>query len=173
MRPRSAPRWWQWRPLQVTGLVLAIAGSWAALAGGLGRPAAQGPERSTYEGLGGTARWEGAAIVLPALADAPASQAAPAAALRLRGRPWSAATGLLGAPSIQASGGIEVWPSAVALAHPEPQQWPVAHVAVRRGRDGAVAAVALLGSLGRVLESDPGEPGYESDRATTIRSPTP
>lgn len=171
MRPQSAPVWWKRRPLQVAGLVLAIAGAWAVLATSLSGPAALGPVRSTYEGRGGTARWEGAAIALPDLAVEPASRAAPAAVLRLRGRPWSAATALLGTPSIHLAGGIEAWPSAVALAHPEPQQWPVAHVAVRRGRDGAVAAVALLGSLGRVLESDPGEPGYESDRAnTTSRS---
>lgn len=168
MPASSDPSWWKRRPLLLAGLALATGAAWAALAVELRGEAPQGPDRETYEGRGGVVRWQGAELQLPDLAPAPAAATAPAQVFRLRGRPWAVAVALLGQPAA-AAGELRAWPSAVALAHPEPQQWPVAHVVVRCGGDGRIAAVALAGSLGRVLESDPGEPGYESGRADPAR----
>lgn len=173
MASSSDPVWWKRRPLLLAGLALATGAAWAALAVELRGEASLGPERATYEGRGGTLRWQGVELPLPDLAPAPAAAVAPVQVFRLRGRPWAEAVALLGQPAA-AAGELRAWPSAVALAHPEPQQWPVAHVVARRGGDGRVVAVALAGSLGRILESDPGEPGYESGRADpALRSEAP
>lgn len=160
--------WWKRRPL-LAALAVACCAAWAVLAVELRGAAPQGPDRATYEGHGGELRWLGSELVLPDLAPEPAGSAEPAAVLRLRGRPWSEAVALLGRSAMPAVGGIQAWPSAVHLAHPEPQQWPVAHVVARRDGDGRVDAVALVGSLGRMLESNPGEPGYESGRVDPSR----
>lgn len=159
----------QRRPLRVVGLSAVIVAAWIAIAWGWRGSDAEGPDRAAYEGRGGTARWEGAEIALPELSDEARCTATAAQVLRLRGQPWTSAVALLGEPELRHPAGPAAWPSAVRLAHPEAGQWPVAHVAARRGSDGRVIAVALIGSLGRVLESDPGEAGYESDRADPSR----
>lgn len=173
MPPVTATSWWRRRPVRLGGaLALAVAG-WTALALAGPAEAALGPDRATYEGRGGMARWLGAEIAVPDLAAEPAGPVEPTAVFALRGRPWQAAIEALGRPAAAPAGAIQVWPSAVRLRHPEPGQWPVAHVALGRGSDGRVAAVALLGSLGRVLESDPGEPAYESGRRDPSRREAP
>ncbi|MBN8525554.1 MAG: hypothetical protein J0M02_09480 [Planctomycetes bacterium] len=151
------------------GLIVVTAAAWMAIAWGLRADDVEGPDRAGYEGRGGTARWEGAEIALPDLRDEARCAATAAQVLRLRGQPWTSAIALLGDPELRHPAGPAAWPSAVRLAHPEAGQWPVAHVAARRGADGRISAVALIGSLGRVLESDPGEPGYEAERPDPSR----
>lgn len=151
-----------------TVAVLAISAIAAAtLAGWILHEPALEVDRASYEGKGGEAFLAPWRLPVPDLAPAASSTAVPSAILGCQGRDPAALRQLLGRserPVVLGDGRmLLLWPSAVALSRPETGQWPTAHVcAVVEPGGRRIGQVALVGSLGRVLETRPGEPGYES-----------